>query len=597
MIFAPLEQFEILSIINLRILNLDISITNFLITQVISCLVLFFILSCNSAEKFSFYYISNSWQKIFELYFNFIFQLIFTIKDNETYLPFLVFLFNYILFSNLIGLIPYSFTVTSHIITTFYISFSVFLGINFIVIEKYGFKSFALFLPPSTPFLLAIILVPIEFLTYLAKPISLGVRLFINLMAGHILMKIIVGFSWNLLLLENYLSFLFIIPLATLVILFGLELGVALIQTYVLMVLVWCVISIILLLVELADQHGLFLIIIKTLDSPKSSIRSIVQKNRQLQHVKKGIPRLIQHSLERIPSYREYAYFSSEKLEIVPFIKGWSILRFLALQFTANMFCTRVAEMFSKNSNRNQYAKFTEVYTVGFLGGNMYKSLRILKGSNFYDIRVLVLARRFGSKGGQLKSSDKEDLVTKNSFDLLKDIANGKFNTSRNVYCILCDPKVLKKGYSKLKSNSILISGLGSKDFNDSGITEQYFNDLASKLKKESYQPKPMKRVFIPSKTGSKRRSLTVPVIEDKIVEQALLYLLEAVFEKKFSDTSHGFRSDRSAHFVCKNIRLWKGVCWFIEGGIENYFDTINHKKLIEIINLEIKDQQVIDLL
>jgi hypothetical protein len=322
----------------------------------------------------------------------------------------------------------------------------------------------------------------------------------------------------------------------------------------------------ILLLVELADQHGLFQIIIKTLDSPKSSIRSIVQKNRQLQHVKKGIPRLIQHSLGRISSYREYVYFSSEKLEIVPFIKSWSTLRFSVLQFTANMCCKRVTEMFFKNDSRNQYTKFTEVYRVGFLGGNTYKNLRILKGSNSYDIRVLVLARRFGSQGGQLKSSDKKDLVTKNSFDLLKKIANGKFKTLRNVYRILCDSKVLKKGYNKLKSNSILIFGLGSKDFNDAGITEQYFNDLASKLKKESYQPKPTKKVFITPKTDSKSRSLTISVIEDKIVEQALLYLLEAVFEKKLGDPSHGFRFNRCAHSVCKNIRQWKNVCWFIEG-------------------------------
>lgn len=240
MIFAPLEQFEILSLLNLKIFSLDISITNFLIMQILSCLVLIFILFCNSAENFSFYYKPNSWQKLFEVTFNVIYQLVSDVitKDSETYLPVLVLLFNYILFSNLLGLIPYSFTATSHVITTFYLSFSVFLGINFITVEKYGFRSFALFLPANTQFLLAIILVPIEFVAYLSKPVSLGVRLFINLMAGHILIKIIVGFSWNLLLVENWVSILFLIPLLTLVILFGLELGVALIQTYVFMILV-----------------------------------------------------------------------------------------------------------------------------------------------------------------------------------------------------------------------------------------------------------------------------------------------------------------------------------------------------------------------
>jgi ATP synthase subunit 6 len=240
MIFAPLEQFEILSIVNLNIFSLDISITNFLVMQIITGFFFMFILFCNSAENFSFYYTPNSWQKLIESTFNVIYQLISDVitKDSETHLPILILLFYYILLSNVIGLIPYSFTATSHVITTFFLSFSVFLGINFITIEKYGLKSFALFLPSNTQFLLAIILVPIEFVAYLSKPVSLGVRLFINLMAGHILIKIIVGFSWNLLLLETNTTILFFIPLVTLVILFGLELGVALIQTYVFMILV-----------------------------------------------------------------------------------------------------------------------------------------------------------------------------------------------------------------------------------------------------------------------------------------------------------------------------------------------------------------------
>ena len=76
-----------------------------------------------------------------------------------------------------------------------------------------------------------------------------------------------------------------------------------------------------------------------------------------------------------------------------------------------------------------------------------------------------------------------------------------------------------------------------------------------------------------------------------------MLYLLEAVFEKTFSDKSHGYRPERGAHTVCKNIRQWRGVSWFIEGDIVSYFDTINHHKLMETINLKIKNQQVIDLL
>ena len=98
-------------------------------------------------------------------------------------------------------------------------------------------KTFSLFLPANTTFFLALLLVPIEFISYIAKPISLGVRLFINLMAGHSLLKVIVGFSWSMLLLENFISFGLFVPMLILVILFGLELGVALIQTYVFIIL------------------------------------------------------------------------------------------------------------------------------------------------------------------------------------------------------------------------------------------------------------------------------------------------------------------------------------------------------------------------
>jgi F-type H+-transporting ATPase subunit a len=91
----------------------------------------------------------------------------------------------------------------------------------------------SLFIPSNTSVGLALLLVPIEFVSYIFKPISLGVRLFANLMAGHTLLKVIVGFSWSILLLESFLAFFHIVPLIILVILMGLELGVALIQAYV----------------------------------------------------------------------------------------------------------------------------------------------------------------------------------------------------------------------------------------------------------------------------------------------------------------------------------------------------------------------------
>jgi F-type H+-transporting ATPase subunit a len=157
--------------------------------------------------------------------------------EGEKYFPFISVLFSFILFSNLIGLIPYSFTVTSHLIVTFTLSVAIFIGINIICIKRHKLHMLSLFIPANTSFGLALLLVPIEFVSYIFKPISLGVRLFANLMAGHTLLKVIVGFAWSMLLLEDLLSVAHILPLLILVILMGLELGVAIIQAYVFTIL------------------------------------------------------------------------------------------------------------------------------------------------------------------------------------------------------------------------------------------------------------------------------------------------------------------------------------------------------------------------
>lgn len=244
MLHAPLEQFQVLSFLSIRIFNLDFSITNFLLINALALTSFIGFIYYNSSKEnylkeASLFFSPGSWQKGIESVSEITAQLISDIiaTDNEKYFPVISVLFNFILFSNLIGLIPYSFTATSHLIITFTLSFSIFVGINIITFEKYKMKTFSLFLPANTSFFLALLLVPIEFISYIAKPISLGVRLFINLMAGHSLLKVIIGFSWSMLLLENLTSLGLLLPMIILVLLFGLELGVALIQTYVFIIL------------------------------------------------------------------------------------------------------------------------------------------------------------------------------------------------------------------------------------------------------------------------------------------------------------------------------------------------------------------------
>jgi ATP synthase subunit 6 len=240
MLYAPLEQFQILSLFNIQFFTLDFSITNFLIINLIALMILQSFIYYNSyntnyLNERSPLFSANAWQKVIEFKSEVAVQIMTDIipSQSEKYLPVISLLFNFILLSNLIGLVPYSFTTTSHLFVTFTLSFSFFIGVNIITFQKYKMKSFSLFLPANSSFFLALILVPLEFISHLIKPISLGARLFINLMAGHTLLKVILGFSWSLLLLKNFTSINFIIPLVVLVVLFGLELGVALIQTYV----------------------------------------------------------------------------------------------------------------------------------------------------------------------------------------------------------------------------------------------------------------------------------------------------------------------------------------------------------------------------
>jgi group II intron reverse transcriptase/maturase len=182
-------------------------------------------------------------------------------------------------------------------------------------------------------------------------------------------------------------------------------------------------------------------------------------------------------------------------------------------------------------------------------------------------------------------------------FERLKEIADGSLEPVYNVYQVVYDPEILKASYYSLKSNpASLVVGTDQKDLNSLGINDEYFSILSNKIKTEQYKPAPIKRVLIPEENGKMRR-LGIPSIEDKIVQRSLLFLLEAVFEKTFSEKSHGFRPKKGAHTVCKNIRQWKGVSWFIEGDIVDFFDTINQQKLMLFINLRIKDQRVIDLL
>ncbi len=232
---SPLAQFEIKTIIPLNLFDYDVSFTNSSLTMILSLLtvILFLYLGIKKAHI-----IPGKIQSLVELSYEFISGMINDNigKEGIKYMPFVFTLFFFILIGNLIGMLPFSFTWTSHIIVTFAISFFIFLAVTLIAIYKHGILKFlAFFAPPGVPKLMLILLIPIEIISYISRPISLSVRLFANMMAGHTLLKVIGGFVFVL----GANTFLIggILPVAFLVALTGLEIVIAFLQAYVFAIL------------------------------------------------------------------------------------------------------------------------------------------------------------------------------------------------------------------------------------------------------------------------------------------------------------------------------------------------------------------------
>ena len=200
-ILSPLDQFEIKNLISLdiNILNdLQISITNIGLYLTISALlVLILNIMATNYNKI----VANEWSINQESLYATIHSIVVNqINGNQgqMYFPFIYGLFIYILINNLVGMIPYSFASTSHFILTFSLSFTVVLGATILGFQKHGLKFFSLFVPSGCPLGLLPLLVLIEFISYLARNVSLGLRLAANILSGHMLLNILAGFTYNI---------------------------------------------------------------------------------------------------------------------------------------------------------------------------------------------------------------------------------------------------------------------------------------------------------------------------------------------------------------------------------------------------------------
>ena len=237
MVATPLEQFEILPLFSL-ILGEKFAFTNasfFLVVAVATVLSILYLGIGHHATI-----LPNRWQALLESLYEFVLDRVAdTIGEKGyRYFPWIFVTFLFLLTCNRRGRIPYTFTVTSHLIITFGFGRATFIGINIVAFREHGLHFFSFFLPKEAPLALSPFLVRIEFISYVFRVVSLSVRLFANRRSGHTLLKILAGFAWSRISIGGIFYVLQLFPLAVVFALTGLELGIAFLQAYVWTILV-----------------------------------------------------------------------------------------------------------------------------------------------------------------------------------------------------------------------------------------------------------------------------------------------------------------------------------------------------------------------
>ena len=230
--FDPIHQFEIQKIFPMEFMGYDISFTNSSLFMVIAVGLIsaFLVLSMRGRAL-----VPGRWQSTAELMYEFVANLLRNILGEEgmKFFPFIFTLFTFILFLNFLGMVPGAFTVTSHVVITATLSLlvmAIVIGYGF---YKNGLGFLKLFVPSGVPIAMLVILVPIEVISFLARPVSLSIRLFANMLAGHITLKVFAGFVINLFLAGGALSFLSVGPLFLGVALTAMEFLVAFLQAFI----------------------------------------------------------------------------------------------------------------------------------------------------------------------------------------------------------------------------------------------------------------------------------------------------------------------------------------------------------------------------
>lgn len=233
----PLHQFQINPIMQLIIAGYDVSFSNSALFMVIAALLVYGLLTQGMKARAL---VPGRLQSLAEMFYEFVAGMV---RENagadaKPYFPFVFTIFMFVLFGNMLGMIPYTFTFTSHIIVTFALAATVFVFVTVLALMKHGLHFFSFFMPHGAPIALAPILIPIEVISYLMRPVSLSIRLFANMMAGHTMLKVFAGFTVLMIGGMGAIGFLAgLVPIAINVALTGFEFLVAFLQAYVFSIL------------------------------------------------------------------------------------------------------------------------------------------------------------------------------------------------------------------------------------------------------------------------------------------------------------------------------------------------------------------------
>lgn len=225
----PLQQFEIQVWGSMPFGAWELAFSNSALSMLISAVVVLLFLTLSMRGRAL---VPTRWQSLAELTYEFIAGMVRENvgKEGREFFPFIFTLFVFVLFGNLLGLIPIFYTFTSSILVTFSLAAVVFIGVTVVGFMRHGLGYFRLLFPHGAPLAVAPVLIPVELISYLARPISLSVRLFANMTVGHVIFKVLAGFTIAL-------GVFGIAPLAFLVGITILELGIAILQAYIFTVL------------------------------------------------------------------------------------------------------------------------------------------------------------------------------------------------------------------------------------------------------------------------------------------------------------------------------------------------------------------------